>query len=189
MSKIWFTSDNHHMHRNIISYCDRPWTFETQTEELIKRWNKVVGFQDTVYHLGDFVFAGPTRFNAVVEIIKQLNGHITFIRGNHCDKRLWQMIEDANITHVVEICDYKEISVDGTKVCMFHFPQVTWNCAHHGAYHLFGHTHGSYKGLGKSMDVGVDCHPNKQPFSWQEVKAELAEKEFVVVDHHDGARP
>jgi calcineurin-like phosphoesterase family protein len=185
----FFTSDCHFFHKNIVNYTNRPWTFENQTEELIARWNSVVGLMDDVYHLGDFVFAGPARFNAVVDIIKQLNGKITFIRGNHCDKRLWKMIEDANIPHVVEICDYKEISVDSIKVCMFHFPQVTWNCAHHGAYHLFGHTHGSYEGNGKSMDVGVDCHPNKQPFSWKEVKAKLAEKEFVVVDHHDGTRP
>jgi calcineurin-like phosphoesterase family protein len=189
MSKsTWFTSDLHFFHKNIIQFCNRPWTFEEQTNEIIKRWNAKVGVMDNVYSLGDFAFGGPARFEAVVDIIKELNGNITFIRGNHCDRRLWKMIEDANIPHVVEICDYKEISIDGTKVCLFHFPIVSWNSAHHGAYHLFGHSHGSYDGKGKSMDVGIDCNPDHAPFSWDDIKRHMVGREYSAVDHHSEGR-
>src|SRR6185503_14409439 len=98
MSEIqkWWTSDFHVDHRNIIEYCDRPWTFEQQREELVSRWNSRVGMYDDVYHLGDFVFGGSKKFDWTVELIKDLNGNITFIRGNHCQDGLWDLIERAN---------------------------------------------------------------------------------------------
>jgi len=33
-----------------------------------------------------------------------------------------------------------------------------WNKAHCGAIHLYGHSHGALLGIGRSLDVGVDCH-------------------------------
>jgi len=32
-----------------------------------------------------------------------------------------------------------------------------WDRSNHGSWHLFGHTHGKLKGIGRSLDVGVDC--------------------------------
>jgi len=84
---------------------------------------------DDVYHLGDFVFAGSKQFDKVVGIIKELNGNITFIEGNHCQGNLWKMIEDANIAHVKEICHYKEITVQNQHIVMCHYPFETWNKA------------------------------------------------------------
>ena len=51
----WFTSDLHFGHKNVITYCDRPWaTVEEMNEALIKIWNDTVHPKDTVYCLGDF---------------------------------------------------------------------------------------------------------------------------------------
>ena len=51
---------------------------------------------------------------------------------------------------------------------------------------LFGHCHSNYKDVkGKSMDVGIDCHPEFKPFSYWEIKELLDKKEQVVVDHHN----
>lgn len=185
----FFSSDAHHYHKNVIEFCGRPWTPETQTEQLIERWNAKVGLMDDVYHLGDFAFANHKKLNGVVDIINQLNGKIHFIKGNHCYPRLWQDIEALNLPHVEFVKDYHEISVDGIKVCMFHFPIASWNSMHHGSFHLYGHSHGSFQGAGKCMDVGVDCHPNKEPFSWEEVKDFMRTREIAVIDHHkEGAR-
>lgn len=190
-SKLWFASDFHFFHNNICEYSGRPWTQAENTERLIERWNSRVGEMDHVFHLGDFAFASHKKFPQVVEIIKELNGLITFIGGNHCDRRLWRMIEDAQIAHVVGIDNYKEIRVgeNRRKVCMFHYPMETWNGAHHGAYHLHGHCHGSLPAKGKRLDVGIDNHPDFQVFSWAEVKAHMDNQEIVIVDHHTGERP
>lgn len=77
----WFTSDLHVDHKNIIQYCNRPWTFEQQREEIVHRWNSRVGMFDKVYHLGDFVFAGSKATDKVIELIKDLNGEIHFMEG------------------------------------------------------------------------------------------------------------
>lgn len=182
MSNIFFTSDCHFGHANVVKFSNRPWTPETQTEELITRWNNKVGLMDDVYHLGDFSF--HTKVSDIVNIINQLNGRIHFIRGNHCRSRIWRQIEDMNIAHVEWIKDYHRAKIDGIKVCMFHFPIASWDSMYHGSYHLHGHSHGSYQGKGLSMDVGVDCHPNKEPFSWDEVKAFMSTRKIETVDHH-----
>lgn len=188
MNNVWFTSDLHFRHKNIIQYTNRPWTFEEQTEQLISRWNSRVGLMDDVYHLGDFTFASRKQFDETVEIIKSLNGRIHFIKGNHCDDILWRMIEQANLPHVIWIKEYSKIRVDGHPVVLCHFPFTIWDQKHHGAWHLHGHCHGSFQGQGKILDVGIDNHPDHQVFSWEEVKEFMNNRTDVVLDHHDGGR-
>ena len=57
----------------------RPWddVFEME-EELISRWNRVVGPSDKVYHLGDVAI--PRRG---LQVLERLNGDKVLIRGNH----------------------------------------------------------------------------------------------------------
>lgn len=79
--EVYFTSDTHFGHKNVIGYCSRPWkTVEEMDEALIENWNSVVKPHDCVYHLGDFAFAKRPR---IKEIVAQLNGHKVLILGNH----------------------------------------------------------------------------------------------------------
>ena len=56
MSKVFFTSDLHFGHTNVITLDKRPFSsVEEMDEELIKRWNKKVGKGDLVYVLGDMI--------------------------------------------------------------------------------------------------------------------------------------
>lgn len=80
-SKIWLISDTHFNHRNIIRYCDRPFSsVEEMNITLIENWNSVVNNNDRVFMLGDFCLSGK---NKIVEIGKQLRGRKTLILGNH----------------------------------------------------------------------------------------------------------
>ena len=78
---IYFTSDTHFGHANILNFCKRPFKdVDEMNEELIKRWNEVISKEDTVFHLGDFAFGGAEIWN---KTLPRLNGHIVLILGNH----------------------------------------------------------------------------------------------------------
>lgn len=94
-NNIFFTSDQHFNHGNIIKYCNRPWNsgkdqdgniivtpenIQQMNEDMIKRWNSVVGKNDTVYHLGDFALGDKST---IPGIVSRLNGKINLILGNH----------------------------------------------------------------------------------------------------------
>jgi len=81
MIDVWFTSDHHFGHKNILEYEKeaRPFsTLKEMHEVMIDRWNKVVKPKDIIYHLGDFAFG---KHN--IEHAKRLNGTKRLIMGNH----------------------------------------------------------------------------------------------------------
>ncbi len=58
---------------------------------------------------------------------------------------------------------------------------IDQNSLYHGAYHLYGHSHGALPGIGRSMDVGAPC-VNYTPISMAEVVEKLKDKE--TTNHH-----
>lgn len=83
---VFITSDHHFYHRNIIKYCNRPYsTVFEMNEDMIDRWNKVVSKNDKVYHLGDLALAGEKDeyFKKVKKLRHRLNGEIFLLVGNH----------------------------------------------------------------------------------------------------------
>jgi calcineurin-like phosphoesterase family protein len=52
--RIWFASDYHFCHANVIKYDGRPFNnVEEMNQTLIDNWNEVVGDDDVVFYLGD----------------------------------------------------------------------------------------------------------------------------------------
>jgi len=79
--KTWFTADTHFGHASIIRYCDRPFrNVDVMNKTLIRNWNSRVQPNDVVIFVGDFAFREKAN---VSKYLDQLNGHITFIKGNH----------------------------------------------------------------------------------------------------------
>lgn len=77
---LWFTSDPHFYHKNVIEYCGRPFSsVEEMNEKLIQYWNDTVSPDDVVYCLGDFSLA----IRPVELYTPRLNGHKILIAGNH----------------------------------------------------------------------------------------------------------
>ena len=79
--KIFITADHHFHHKNIIEYCKRPFkTVEEMDNIMTEKWNKKVGKDDLVIHLGDFALGNKEK---VKETREKLNGTIILIKGNH----------------------------------------------------------------------------------------------------------
>ncbi len=172
---IYFTGDTHFGHKNICQLSDRPYkSVEEMDEALINNWNKVVGDDDEVYHLGDISLTGKPRTR---EILTRLKGKIYLIRGNHekaamaCKSR-FEWIKSCFQLHMNE-----------HYFVLFHYPIASWNGLHKGTIHLHGHSHGSYSVPGKIMDVGVDALGYK-PISIDAVIEAMNKKEIHSVDHH-----
>ena len=80
-SKIYLIADPHFNHKNIIKYCDRPFSsVDEMNKVLIKNWNNVVKKENRIFVLGDFCLSGKDK---LIEIGRQLNGRKTLILGNH----------------------------------------------------------------------------------------------------------
>lgn len=147
---IYFTSDTHFGHKNIIKYCSRPYSsVEEMDTELSKNWNRHVRPEDMVIHLGDVSFHKP---DVTKRILSKLNGKKHLIIGNHDkeDEHRWMGVWDT-VQH------YKELKYERTKFVLFHFGLRVWNKSRYDAIHLYGHSHGTLPPHGRSVDVGVDC--------------------------------
>lgn len=149
----WVTSDLHYSHRNIIRYSPDTRKFkdiDDMNESLINEWNSKVGQDDTIYHLGDFAFAGKSVKR---EILDQLNGNKVFILGNH--DGAGEVLSDYGVIHYY-LKKHFIVDSKNVKVIMFHYPIASWDSVHHGSILLHGHTHGMYKMPGRCLDVGYD---------------------------------
>lgn len=183
--QVWFTSDNHFGHKNIKNFCPmtRP-SYEDVSEMdelMIHTWRAQVQPHDTVYCLGDFSFHNAER---TWDILRQLPGYKHLILGNH-DKVLRNQQKLAN-AHFVSVQEYKEVSIDGIKVVLFHYPIWEWNGMHYGAFHLYGHVHGTTKVPGRAVDVGIDGPLSRgelELYNWQTIKTVLSERS---VRKHNG---
>lgn len=145
---IWFTADLHFNHKNIIKYCNRPFnSVEEMNKTLIDNWNKRVSRDDLVYVLGDFCFGNSDYY------LKQLNGSKILIFGNHDDTNIRK-----NKGLFRAVYDILKIKERGKTIMLCHYAMRVWAKSHFNSYHLYGHSHGTLPPVGKSLDVGVDCH-------------------------------
>ena len=150
---VFFTGDTHFSHSNIIKYDPRPFaSVEEMNETLIKNWNACVQPTDSVYHLGD---VGMGRPQALRTILDRLNGKIFLIRGNHDKAAEHKLCRDR----FAWIKDYHfAVFNGGVKIALFHYALRTWDRAHHGTWHLYGHSHGRLKPVEgtRTLDIGVN---------------------------------
>lgn len=81
MIDVWFTSDTHFGHKNILKYEKEARPFDNiyeMNEAIIDRWNGVVKPRDIVYHLGDVSLSKNS-----LPLLEKLNGHKRLVMGNH----------------------------------------------------------------------------------------------------------
>lgn len=194
VKNVFFTSDTHFGHKNIIKYCNRPFAHKDEMDEaLIKNWNAKVKDGDIVFHLGDFSFSSDAA-----NIIRRLNGSIYLVSGNHdadAVDKAFEILSAENhkqtkfdiLPNLFEV----DIQVEDEKMkfVLCHYPMKVWNKSHHGSIHLFGHCHGTLPDdkNSRSMDVGVDCN-DYAPIHLDEVLVKMYNKVYKPKDHHGEKR-
>ena len=173
---VWFISDPHFGHNNIIKYCNRPFdSVELMDETLIQHWNDNIKNGDIVFCLGDFSLTSNPK---TIQILERLNGNKVLIRGNHEKSVLGteksRSFFNGGIYDLLDIRVIDDEVTDGFQdLILCHYPMLTWDKSHRGSWQLFGHVHGTLDGNNKlspnQLDVGVDSH-NFSPINYDRVK-------------------
>ncbi len=163
MSGIFFTSDEHYGHENILWLGHgRPFkSVNEMNETMIQRHNEVVSNGSRVYHLGD-MFWGTVTPEKAAQILGRLNGQHYLVLGNHyhtdeCVNQAWMMNKQGT-KGFVWVKNYFDLRVKGyPNIALFHFPILEWVKKEKGSWHLYGHVHGNLvQQPNLSFDVGVD---------------------------------
>lgn len=147
---IWFTSDHHFGHAGARSLYRRPFASVAEMDrQMIERWNAVVQQDDEVWHLGDF--AVRQLADRIDELLCALRGRKHLVVGNNDGRAVTQSAGWQSVQH------YTELSIEGRRLVLCHYPFRTWRDAGRGAINLHGHSHGRLKPMPRQFDVGVDA--------------------------------
>ena len=182
-TKVFFTSDTHFGHSNIIKYCQRPFnSAEHMDEVLINNWNEVVSPKDIVFHLGDFCFGSDKEW---IKILQRLNGTKYLILGNHDLKKIANSNQIKD--YFADINMQMRVVVDKQKMLLNHYPFLCFEGGYQNVWQLFGHVHSSKHSTGldkerlvhlfpTQYDVGVDNN-NYRPVSFSQVSQIITEQQ------------
>nr|WP_294549105.1 metallophosphoesterase family protein [uncultured Rhodopila sp.] len=146
---IFFTADTHFNHAGALALYRRPFASVAEMNAaMIARWNRTVGPDDEVWHLGDFAL--KTAAADAAALLRALNGRKHLVQGNNDTPEIAVLPEWSSSQA------YVEIEAEGRRVVLCHFAFRTWNGMKKGALNLHGHSHGRLKPLPRQADVGVD---------------------------------
>lgn len=146
--KIYFTSDQHFSHKNIIKYDNRPYNnVDEMNEDIVYRWNKVVDPHDIVFMLGDITLYDKS--NKIIKILKSLNGIKYFMQGNHDSDLAVIGYKDKHVfdkyLSPLQAVEYNTLNNSTYLFHLCHYPLLDWLGKQKGSYQIFGHTHGNLK--------------------------------------------
>lgn len=168
---IYFTSDTHFGHENVIRFTKRPWhSVRQMNAALVNAINSCVGPKDELWVLGDFSYKlGLEDALAVREAIFCQKVHL--VPGNHDYD--WG-VPEAGGAFVLEP-PIAQVKCCGRRLICSHYPMMDWQGLGHGSIHLHGHIHATpeynewnrERGLLR-YDVGVDAN-GYRPVSAEEV--------------------
>lgn len=185
---VWFTSDLHLYHENIIRFCNRPYKdIHHMTAELVKNYNSVVDHHDTVYFLGDICFGNREVTLLTLDL---LNGVKVLVPGNHDHCHPMQMKNPEKFAYWCTTYSkyFDDILFDFPQIegfRMSHFPYYSgidyqgrdfseWQALDDNTPLLCGHVHDEWQynftSNGTFMfNVGVDVN-NFTPVSFDYIK-------------------
>jgi len=164
MKNIFLIADTHFGDQKL---CDiqffngekyRPWDKASDMDEaLIGNWNKVVGRNDIVYHLGDVAVQKEK-----IRLLAKCNGVKILIKGNRDNFELFNYVayfSDVKSSYVID------------KFILSHIP-LFHACIKNGMVNIHGHLHRQEIKNNKYLNVSVE-KINYRPISVDEIKIKL----------------
>jgi calcineurin-like phosphoesterase family protein len=174
MSNVFFASDHHFHHENILKFLRSDGTqlrsfngIHHMHEHIIAQHNSVVKPDDKVYFLGDVCM---TKNAAGLEILSRLNGIKILVRGNHDECKLSQYAQYFD--DVRGVCH--RYGVVMTHVPIHPESLDRWGTNLHGHLHYKrvllpnGHPDPRY------INVSMECLDNYTPVSLAEINKRIA---------------
>ena len=207
---LYFTSDSHYNHKNIVAGTSE-WdttnrvtelrdfdTLEEHNTTIVNNINEVVRKNDVLFHLGDWSFGGFERIEEFRNRILCKNVHLVI--GNHDHhiqknrngiQSIFQSVHQYLQLNVRRASTTTIGTVDKYSFILFHYPIASWDSMGDGMMHLHGHCHLSNSNRianGRAMDVGMDGN-NLYPISMDDVLGILRnrpiKKLVLPQDHHE----
>ena len=172
LNKLFFISDPHFYHANIIKYCNRPFSsMEEMNATLIERWNYSVPPDGIVVCSGDFIMTG--QINLLKGLLNQLHGTIHLVYGNHdYQNRLNRQVAVDLFKGRVYDALHIILNKPDSNIYVSHYPHLFWP---RGSYHLHGYVHSGPLSTSnekvpfhyKRYDIGVDNNDYKPIWYWK----------------------
>lgn len=204
MAGIYFFSDPHMGHKNLVRGCS-SWedktacrdfdTIEEHNEVLIQNINKTVSQDSILYCAGDWVMGG---FDNVWKFRKRLNVRtIHLVLGNH-DNAIRNnkiVLTDTGYVNLqnlfASVQELLSAKIGGQLMTICHYPLRSWEKSSKGSWCLSGHEHfrlPDYEINGlkvKALDIGIDGNPEFRPYHFDEIESIMSKRFVVKIGHHE----
>ena len=129
---IYYIGDTHFGDDRIRRLAGRPYaSVEEMDCDLVRKWNKRVGIEDTVCILGDFALDDSSA-----QVIDKLQGKKVLLLGNHDNVLSLATLRRFDFVQTIYTIDDR-----GRSVCLCHYPLLSYDRSVYDGYHVFGHIH------------------------------------------------
>ncbi len=159
-SNIYFWSDQHFFHHNIIKYANRPFgSVSEMNQKMIKNYYETVKEEDLVFFCGDLAFGD-------IELTKTLwkgaPGKKVLILGNHDFEKNQCLFRNYHIFDAITICFDFQYEIDNQKFefIVSHYP-IDEHHLPDDVRNIHGHIH-QHKLTNRHINVSVE-HTNYKP--------------------------
>ena len=151
--KVYFWSDQHFGHANIIKYSNRPFDDKGHMDKvMIKNYFDVVNDEDLVVWVGDVAFSGVTECR---QIFNNLPGTKVLVMGNHDFDRK-NNFKDFGIFQEVYMATVFHLKIED-KICnllISHYP-IENKLLPENTLNIHGHIHDKTADI-KNINVSVE---------------------------------
>ena len=174
---IYYTSDLHLGHANILKIRPQFSSLEDMNETLIKNWNRKVHQNDDVYILGDLSYRSSVPVECYLE---RLKGRKHLILGNHDSDWLKESAYERLSQYFVSIDLMLSFRRDKINITLCHYHMLEWNGSRHAdvgdSYLIHGHIHSLKNAIYEyikanqptALNCGVEVN-NFEPVTFEEL--------------------
>ena len=188
---LYFTSDHHFGHANIIRYCNRPFAdVDEMNRALVDNWNDTVSASDEVWVLGDVAMG---QRQETLKLVRELHGRKFLLPGNHDNCWHGHKNGEQHLALYYE-CGFEHIfggdttvELAGEEVLVSHFPYrndgpndeqfAKFRPIDRGGWLLHGHVHNNWRQWGRMINTSVEA------WDYRPVSAETIEGLILAISY------